>query len=191
MTEAMLSDIKEAVAVLKRGGVIIYPTDTVWGLGCDATNAEAVEKIYRIKRRNHAKALITLVDGLPMLERTVEGIPDVAYELIDCSDKPISIIYDRGIGVAPNLTAEDGTLAVRVSKDEFSRELCRRFGRPVVSTSANESGAPTPRNFREISSDILASADYVCRTRRDDEVPHRSSTIIRLSKDGTFKIIRS
>lgn len=185
-----ISDLDSAVKVLKAGGIILYPTDTVWGIGCDATNAEAVAKVYAIKHRAEAKALITLVGDLATLERTADGIPDVAYDLIDCSDKPLTIIYDRGTGVAPNLLAEDGTLAVRLTKEPFSAALCRRLNRPLVSTSANISGAPTPANFAEIAPEIIDAVDYVCITRRDEKIRHSSSTIMRLGHDGQFKIIR-
>ncbi len=190
LTPEALEDLDAAVRVLKSGGVILYPTDTVWGIGCDATNAEAVAKVYAIKHRAEAKALITLVADLAALERTVEGIPDVAYDLIECSDKPLTIIYDRGTGVASNLLAEDDTLAVRLTREPFSAALCRRLRRPLVSTSANISGAPTPANFSEIAPEIIDAVDYVCTTRCNDMVRHRSSTIMRLSHDGQFKIIR-
>lgn len=185
-----LCDIDRAVAVLRQGGVILYPTDTVWGIGCDAMNAGAVARIYGIKKRPEAKAMITLVADAAMLERTVDGIPDVAYELLEVSDRPLTIIYDKGTGVADNLKADDGSLAVRIPAEPFSRTLCHRLGRPVVSTSANISGQPTPAIFAEIGPEILTAADYICNTGREDAVPHRSSTIMRLKANGEFKIIR-
>lgn len=190
LTPEMLADLKEATRVLCSGGVILYPTDTVWGLGCDATNEDAVKRIYEIKQRVQSKALITLVDGLAMLERTVEGIPEVAYDLIEFADRPLTVIYDKGVGVAPNLLADDGTLAVRVTRDVFSASLCRNLRGPLVSTSANISTRPTPANFNEIETEIIEAADYVCLSRRDDMTRHRSSTIMRLAADGQFKIIR-
>ena len=190
LSEAVTADINEAALVLRRGGVILYPTDTVWGLGCDATNPEAIERIFKIKQRAKSKALITLVDSVAMLERTVDGIPPVAYELIEYSDRPLTIIYDRAIGVAPSLIAEDGTLAVRVTRDPFCANLCRRLRKPLVSTSANISTEPTPANFSEITPEIISAVDYVCTTRRDDLTRHKSSTIMRLCEDGSFKIIR-
>ena len=183
-------DINEAVKILRKGGIILYPTDTVWGIGCDATNAEAVAKIYRIKQRSEAKALITLVADLNTLERTVEGIPEVAYDLIEFSQKPITLIYDKGIGVASNLLAQDGSLAVRLTREPFSAALCRALRRPLVSTSANISSQPTPATFSEISDDIKNSVDYICTSRRNETDPHRSSTIMRLKADGQFTIIR-
>lgn len=190
LTPDALGDIDQAVRVLRAGGVIVYPTDTVWGLGCDATNARAVQRIYQIKQRDDSKALITLVADIAALQRTVDGIPDVAYDLIEYSERPMTIVYDRGVGVAPNLTAADGTLAVRVTAETFSQALCRRLGRPLVSTSANVSGQPTPAVFAEIDAAVLDAADYVCTTRRNDNQPHRSSTVMRLSADGQFKILR-
>ena len=186
-------DIKAAVEVLRRGGIILYPTDTVWGLGCDATNSEAVKKVFAIKQRADAKALITLVGSLAQLERTVDGIPEVAYQLLEFSDKPITIVYDGVLPsarIAPELLAPDGTIGVRVTNEEFSRGLCRAFGKPLVSTSANISGKPTPENFSEISPELLEAVDYVCKSRRDDKTPSKPSTVMRLSEDGSFKIIR-
>ena len=184
------NDIEAALKVLKKGGLILYPTDTVWGIGCDATNSKAVEKVYSLKKRNEAKALITLVGNLNMLENTVAGIPDVAYELIEFSDKPLTIIYDCGIGVASNLLAEDGSLAVRLTNELFSATLCKKFGKPIVSTSANISGMPTPANFKDISEEIIKGVDYVCTTGRGDLTCRKSSTIMRLKQTGEFKIIR-
>lgn len=186
-------DLRQAIATLRSGGVILYPTDTVWGLGCDARSSQAVRRIFSIKQRSEAKALITLVGSLAQLERTVTGIPDVAYQLIEYADRPTTIIYDGinpAAGIAPELVAADGTLAVRVTAEEFSRELCLRSRMPLVSTSANLSGRPTPATFAEIEPDIVAAADYVCTTRRTDTTPHVPSSIIRLSEDGLFKIIR-
>lgn len=186
-------DLRNAVDVLRKGGVILYPTDTVWGIGCDATNSEAVKKVFRIKQRDDAKALITLVGSVAQLERTVEGIPEVAYQLIEFSERPVTIIYDKsapGAHIAPELQAPDGTIGVRLTNEEFSAALCRTFGKPIVSTSANISGHATPSSFREISQEILDAADYVCTTRRDEESAARPSTVMRLSEDGCFKIIR-
>ena len=188
--ELNLTDLSTAVEILRKGGVILYPTDTVWGIGCDATNAEAISKVYQIKQRAESKALITLVSDLGMLERTVEGIPEVAYSLIEFSDRPLTIIYDKAIGVAPNLPADDGSLAVRVAADTFCQALCRRLGRPIVSTSANISGQQTPKNFDEISTQIKDSVDYVCLSNRNSNSLGKPSGIIRLCANGEFKIIR-
>ncbi len=189
-SEKYNDDIRAAVDVLRRGGLILYPTDTVWGIGCDATDPSAVEKVYKLKQRADSKALITLVGDEAMLERTADGIPEVAYQLIEFSDSPLTIIYDRAIGVAPNLPAEDGSIAVRVTKESFSRSLCRTFRRPLVSTSANISGYPTPATFDEIDQAIIDGVDYVCTSRRDEKKKLKASTIMKLSEDGTFKVIR-
>ncbi len=194
MTSEFQADIKAAIDVLRRGGVILYPTDTVWGLGCDATDSAAVKRIFDIKRRSDAKALITLVGSLAQLERTVDCIPEVAYQLIEYSERPTTIVYDHPAPtarLAPELIAEDGTIGVRVTSEEFSSALCRNFRKPLVSTSANISGQPAPGVFVEISQEILNAVDYVCTSRRD-ETPgnNKPSSIIRLSEGGLFKIIR-
>lgn len=194
MTQPDNNDIRAAIDVLRKGGIILYPTDTVWGIGCDATNSDAVRRVFEIKQRSDAKALITLVGSLAQLERTVSGIPDVAYQLIEFTDKPLTIVYDGvqpSARIAPELLAADGTIGVRVTSEPFSAALCRAFGKPLVSTSANISGHPTPAYFDEIAGEILAAADYVCTTRRDDRTPARPSTVMRLSEDGTFTVIRS
>lgn len=194
MTQPDNNDIRAAVDVLRKGGIILYPTDTVWGIGCDATNSDAVRRVFEIKQRSDAKALITLVGSLAQLERTVTGIPDVAYQLIEFTDRPLTIVYDGvqpSARIAPELLAADGTIGVRVTSEPFSAALCRAFGKPLVSTSANISGHPTPAYFDEIAGEILAAADYVCTTRRDDRTPARPSTVMRLSEDGTFTVIRS
>lgn len=187
------SDIRAAVDALRRGGVILYPTDTVWGIGCDATNSAAVRRVFDIKHRADAKALITLVGSEAQLERTVTGIPDVAYQLIEFSEKPVTIVYD-GVapysGIAPELLAPDGSIGVRLTAEEFSRELCLAFGKPLVSTSANISGQPTPLCYCEISPEIIAAADYVCLSRRDEQPHAAPSTVMRLTAGGRFTIIR-
>lgn len=187
---AMRDDIRNAVEVLRRGGVILYPTDTIWGLGCDARNAEAVDRIYKIKQRADSKALITLVGSLPMLDATVEEVPEVAEQLIDVSIEPITIIYDHGTGVAPNLTAEDGSIGVRLTREPFSEALCNTFRGPIVSTSANISGEPAPLDFASIPQAIKDAVDYVCTSRRDEAPATKASSIIKISKGGLFKIIR-
>lgn len=193
MTEIDNNDIRAAVDTLRKGGIILYPTDTVWGIGCDATNSETVRRVFGIKQRSDAKALITLVGSLAQLERTVTGIPEVAYQLIEYSDRPLTIVYD-GVNpaarIAPELLAADGTIGVRLTAEPFSAALCRAFGKPLVSTSANISGHPTPAYFGEIAQEILAAADYVCTTRRDDRTPARPSTVMRLGEDGAFTVLR-
>lgn len=187
------ADIREAVAILRKGGVILYPTDTVWGLGCDATNSEAVRRIFEIKQRADSKALITLVGSLAQLERTVQGIPEVAYQLIEYSERPLTIVYDGTLAsarIAPELLAADGTIGVRVTGETFSAELCKAFGKPLVSTSANISGQSTPACFAEITQEVLDAVDYVCISRRNDTTPTKPSTVMRISEDGLFKILR-
>lgn len=190
MDTAMKEDIRRALDVLNKGGVILYPTDTIWGIGCDATNEEAVGRVYAIKRRTDAKALITLVDSEAKIQGYVREIPDVAWQLIDCSTRPLTIIYDGARHLAPNLLAEDGSVAIRLTREAFSRELCLRFHRPIVSTSANLSGEPSPATFDDISEDIKQAVDYVCTSRRDDRTPARPSSIIKLAANGEVKIIR-
>ncbi|MBO4942878.1 MAG: threonylcarbamoyl-AMP synthase [Muribaculaceae bacterium] len=186
-------DIRAAVAAMRKGGVILYPTDTIWGIGCDATDPAAVQRIFGIKQRADSKALLTLVGSLAQLERTVTGIPDVAYQLIELSEKPVTIVYD-GVdphsGIAPELLADDGSIGVRLTAESFSKALCLALGKPVVSTSANISGQAAPANFSDISPEIIAAVDYVCTSRRDETGKAKPSSVIRLCADGRFKIIR-
>lgn len=188
--EQYRDDIAEAVAVMRRGGVIAYPTDTVWGLGCDARNSAAVRRIFEIKRRCEAKALITLVDSMAMLERTVDEVPEVAEQLIEAAVDPVTVIYDRGRDVAPELLADDGSIGVRMTREPFSAGLCRAMRGPVVSTSANFSGEPTPLDFSSIDPELLGLTDYVCRSRRDEAPAPKASTVIKISAGGLFKILR-
>lgn len=183
-------DIKEAVSVLKKGGIILYPTDTVWGIGCDATNTEAVAKIYALKRRAESKSMLVLVDGEGMLDRTVRDIPEVAWQLIEAAVDPLTIIYDHPHNVAGNLLAEDGSLGIRITEERYSKELCRRLRRPIVSTSANLSGEKSPALFREISEEIKGGCDYVAEYRRDDSFSRKPSNIIKVGEGGLIKVIR-
>ncbi|MBB1529970.1 MAG: threonylcarbamoyl-AMP synthase [Prevotella sp.] len=183
-------DIKNAVKVLREGGVILYPTDTVWGIGCDATNAKAVAKVYDIKHRDDSKALICLVDSDARLQRYVRNVPAVAWELLDAAIKPTTVILDDATNLAPNLIAEDGSIALRITREAFSHELCYRFQKAIVSTSANISGEPAAQNYRDISEEIINSVDYVCWSRRQEHKPHTPSSIIRLKPDGEVTIIR-
>lgn len=194
LTNEWKEDIRAAVNVLRSGGVILYPTDTVWGLGCDARNAAAVAKVFAVKQRQDSKALITLVGSMAQLENTVETVPEVAYDLLRCSDRPITIVYDapaRGAHLADALLAPDGSIGVRITNEPFSAALCRSFGAPLVSTSANISGKPAPALFAQISSDIIDAVDYVCMSRRDDTTEAQPSMVMRLKEDGQFKILRS
>ncbi len=186
-------DVKNAVQCMRRGGIILYPTDTVWGIGCDATNAEAVAKVYKIKQRDDSKALICLVDSDVRLQRYFRNIPNVAWQLFDSiaeSNKPTTVILDDATSVANNLVAEDGSLAVRITNEKFSHELCYRMQKPIVSTSANISGEETAQNYGDIDPKILEAVDYVCWTRRQEHLPHTPSSIVKLEKDGKVTIIR-
>lgn len=183
-------DIQNAVKTMRNGGVILYPTDTVWGIGCDATNPDAVAKVYKIKRRDDSKALICLVDSDDRLQRYVRNVPEVAWDLLELADKPTTVILDNAVNLAPNLVADDGSIAMRITKENFSRELCFRFQKPIVSTSANISGEPAAQNYRDISEELLNAVDYVCWTRRQEHKPHKPSSIIKLSENGEVKIIR-
>lgn len=183
-------DIKKAVEVMKNGGVILYPTDTVWGIGCDATNAEAVAKVYKIKQRDDSKALICLVDSDARLQRYVRNAPEVAWNVMELATKPTTVIFDEAVNLAPNLIAEDGSIAMRITNEEFSKELCYRFQKPIVSTSANISGQPAAQNYCDISEELLNAVDYVCFSRRQENKPHTPSSIIKIKNNGEIDIIR-
>ena len=187
-------DIRKAVEVLRKGGVILYPTDTVWGIGCDATNAEAVKRVYEIKQRDDSKALICLVDSDARLQRYVRNVPEVAWQLIDSlkesDSRPTTLILDGAINLAPNLIADDGSIGMRITQELFSKELCYRFQKALVSTSANISGEPAAQNYCDIDPRIVEAVDYVCWSRRQEHKPHQPSSIIRLRENGEVTIIR-
>lgn len=183
-------DVKNAIEVMRKGGVILYPTDTIWGIGCDATNPDAVRKVYEIKQRDDSKALICLVDSDARLQRYVRNVPDVAWDLLDAVVNPTTVILDNAVNLAPNLIAEDGSIAMRITKETFSHELCYRFQKPIVSTSANISGEPSAQNFKDINPAIIEAVDYVCWTRRQEHLPHKASSIIKLGENGEVTIIR-
>ena len=185
----MQTEINRAFKVLKEGGIILYPTDTVWGIGCDASNAEAVKKVYELKQREDSKALICLVTDDRMLKKHVKNIPDAAYSIIDVSEKPITIIYDDAQNLAPNLIAEDGTIAIRIPDNEFCYQLSRKLNGALVSTSANLSGEPTPKSYKEIAPAILKGVDYIVNLHHE-KICDKPSSIIKLSNDGLVKIIR-
>lgn len=198
-------DLQEALRVLRDGGVIVYPTDTVWGIGCDATNEEAVRKIYRLKQREDSKSMLVLMDSAAKLPYYIGDIPEAAEMLLEAQNtehraqtdlpeeelKPMTIIYPHGRNMAKNLIAEDGSIGIRITNEAFSKALCAQLRHPLVSTSANISGHPTARFYHEIEREVLDGADYVCRYRRDDDTPHEPSTLIKINDDGSFKIIRS
>ena len=180
---------------MRKGGVILYPTDTVWGIGCDATNAEAVKRVYDIKQRDDSKALICLVDSDARMQRYFRQVPDVAWQLIDSlkeaeDAKPTTLILDGAINLAPNLIAEDGSIGIRITNEPFSKELCYCFQKAIVSTSANISGEPAAQNYCDIDPRILEAVDYVCWSRRQEHKPHTPSSIIKLKENGEVTIIR-
>ena len=183
-------DIAQAVKVLRDGGVILYPTDTVWGIGCDATNEQAVNRVYAIKRRDDSKAMICLVDSDVRLQRYVRNVPEVAWDVMEYATKPTTVILDDAVNLAPNLIAEDGSIAMRITREPFSKELCYRFQKPLVSTSANISGEPAAQNYRDIAPELLEAVDYVCFSRRQEHKPHTPSSIVKLTRDGIVTIIR-
>lgn len=199
-------DLQQALQVLRSGGIIIYPTDTVWGIGCDATNVEAVKRIYALKQREDSKSMLVLLDSAAKLNYYVD-VPEAAEMLLgvqntdrfadgaqtdlqDKPTKPMTIIYPNARHLAQNLIAEDGSIGIRITSEPFSQALCAQLKKPIVSTSANISGHPSARFFHEIEQAILEGADYVCLFRREDETPHQPSTIIKINVDNSFKIIR-
>lgn len=186
----MKESIAKALDVLKKGGIILYPTDTVWGLGCDATNAEAVKRIYEIKRRTDAKAMLMLVGSDGQLQQYVKQVPDAAWMLIDVAVHPLTIIYDNPKNIAPNLLAADGSAGFRITSENFSKTLCLRFGRPIVSTSANISGTPAPQCFNEISQEIKDSVDYIVEFRQKEIEKSSPSNIIKVSDSEVIRVIR-
>ncbi|HUH47112.1 MAG TPA: L-threonylcarbamoyladenylate synthase [Arenibacter sp.] len=185
----MLAEVDQCCKILAEGGLILYPTDTVWGIGCDATNEIAVEKVYALKQRANTKTMICLVAHDFMLEQLVDKVPDLAYDILDLATKPTTIIYESPKGVAKNLIAQDNTLAIRVASDKFCQYLIKKFKKPIVSTSANVTGGPTPTIFKEIPDRILKGVDYVVNLERN-KIKSTPSSIILLRNDGTVKVIR-
>lgn len=187
----MNEDIIQALETLRKGGVILYPTDTVWGLGCDATNESAVQRIYNIKKRSESRSMLVLLENPALLERYIDEVPVIAWDLIEITTTPLTIIYPGAKNLARNLVADDGTIGIRFTKETFTAELLRRFRKPLVSTSANISGEATPAFYKEISDEIIAQADYVVKYRQDDQTAARPSGIIKLEVNGKIEIIRS
>jgi L-threonylcarbamoyladenylate synthase len=183
-------DIKESLNTLRRGGIILYPTDTIWGLGCDPTNEAAVNKIFDIKSRDESKSLIILADGLSMIERYVEDSPAIVFELTEVSDSPLTIIYPKGKNLAEGVCAKDNSIAIRICRDEFCSELISRFRKPIVSTSANYSGSPSPENFNKIDKTLIEKVDFVVNHRQNDRSKSFASPVIKVNNDGTIMIIR-
>ena len=192
MQEEIREEIKKAITVLKAGGIILYPSDTIWGLGCDATNEVAVEKIFKIKKRVESKSLIILIDNEQKLYKYLKDIPPLAYDLIDNSDQPLTIIYPGAKGLAKNVINQDGSVALRIplNREEFCVKLIESFGKAVVSTSANISGEKSPASFREIDERILHEVDYIVNLRQQEISGNKPSSIIKLEMNGEFKIIR-
>ncbi len=186
----MHNDIKNAVEVLKSGGIFLYPTDTIWGIGCDATNPEAVARIYQIKQREDSKSMLVLMENPALLERYVNDVPEVAWDLVEISTTPLTVIYPGAKNLAPNLIASDGSIGIRFTKEEFTTKLLQRFRRPIVSTSANISGQKSPAFFDEISDEIKSQVDYIVEYRQDDINPAQPSSIIKLWPGGRIDIIR-
>lgn len=185
----MEEEIERTLEVLKKGGIILYPTDTVWGIGCDATNPQAVERIYKLKKREDNKAMICLVNSIKMLEQFVDEVPDPAYDVIEYSNKPTTIIYDNPVRVANNLVGADETLGIRVVKEPFCEKLIYKFRKPLVSTSANISGQPTPNSFAQIAPEILKGVDYVVNLHHS-KISDKPSAIIKIGNDRSVKVIR-
>ena len=175
---------------MREGGVILYPTDTIWGIGCDATNEEAVRRVYEIKQRQDSKAMLVLVDSSVKVDFYVQDVPEVAWDLIELADKPLTIIYSGARNLAANLLAEDGSVGIRVTNEEFSKRLCQQFRKAIVSTSANISGQPSPKSFNEISEEVKSAVDYIVGYRQEETSNPKPSSIIKLDKGGVIKIIR-
>ncbi|GET32439.1 threonylcarbamoyl-AMP synthase [Prolixibacter bellariivorans] len=183
-------DIRQAVEVLKKGGIILYPTDTIWGIGCDATNAEAVARIYQLKKREDSMSMLVLMENPNLLNSYIEEVPEVAWELVDVADKPLTIVYPGAKNLATNLIAEDGSVGIRISGEAFTQQLIKRFRRPIVFTSANISSESPPAFFDEVSEEIVDGVDYVVQYRQEDRNPVLPSSIIKLGVSGEIQILR-
>lgn len=190
MNNEIKTEIENTVRVLDEGGVIVYPTDTVWGIGCDALNSRAVDKVYKIKRRNESKSLIVLLGDFEALGKYVAKVPEITIDLISSIEKPVTVIYDNARNLPRNVSAPDGTIAIRVVRDEFCQAIIRELGKPIISSSANISGEPTPLVFKQISPDVINQADYVVKLFHDQFNQSKASTIIRLFENGSYKVIR-
>lgn len=186
----MHDDLVKAVEILKEGGIILYPTDTIWGIGCDATNEEAVKRIYDIKKREDSKSMLVLMQNAALLDRYVEEVPDVAWDLVEISTTPLTVIYSRAKNLAKNLIADDGSIGIRFTKEKFTSQLLQRFRKPLVSTSANISGEQSATFFDEISEEIKSQVDYIVEYRQEDRTPAKPSSIIKLGPSGQIDIIR-
>jgi len=190
MNTSFVDDIVKAVEVLRSGGIILYPTDTIWGIGCDATNAAAVSRIYEIKKRQDTKSMLVLMENPNLLNSYISEVPEIAWELIEVADTPLTIIYPGAKNLAANLLAKDGSIGIRITNEAFTQQLIQRFRKPVVSTSANISGEISPRNFAEISEEIKKSVDFIVNFRQDDLSRSNPSGIIKLGVGGQVEVIR-
>jgi L-threonylcarbamoyladenylate synthase len=186
----MNEDIKKAIEVLKNGGIILYPTDTVWGIGCDATNEDAVKKIYTLKGREDSKSMLVLLENPNRINSYVHEVPEIAWDLIDAADKPMTIIYPEAKNLAKNLIADDNSIGIRLTEERFSSDLIQRFRKPLVSTSANISGETSPSNFSEISDKIKEGVDYIVNFRQEEKTMNTPSSIIKLGVSGEIQVIR-
>ncbi|MDR1517302.1 MAG: threonylcarbamoyl-AMP synthase [Dysgonamonadaceae bacterium] len=186
----MQEEIKKACETMRNGGIILYPTDTVWGIGCDATNEDAVRRIFEIKQREDDKSMLVLLDNPAKLQTYMSEVPDIAWDMIELSDKPLTLIYTGAINLAPNLISEDGSIGIRITSEAFSKELCRQYRKPIVSTSANISGQPSPSHFGEIEAEIKNAVDYVVPFRQKERTKALPSSIVKLERDGTIRVIR-
>jgi len=189
-TEIINGDLSKASDVLQQGGLILYPTDTVWGIGCDATNEKAVQRVYALKRRTDHKAMLVLTDNPAKLNTYVTHVPNIAWDLIYATHKPLTVIYSHAKNLAPDLLGDDGSVGIRITRETFSQRLCERFRKPVVSTSANISGQPAPASFAEITDEIIQGVDYVVRYRQKETIHTKPSGIVRVDDDGLIQIIR-
>lgn len=183
-------DVREACTILRQGGIILYPTDTIWGIGCDATNEDAVRRVYELKQRTDHKAMLVLIDNPAKLNAYITEIPDIAWDLIDVADKPLTIIYSNAKNLAFNLLGEDGSVGIRITQERFSHKLCEQFRKPLVSTSANISGLPSPRSFNEIAEAVKNGVDYIVRYRQNDTIQCNPSGIIKIGEGGVVQVIR-
>ena len=186
----MQEDINKAFQVMKTGGIILYPTDTIWGIGCDATNTEAVKRVYYLKQREEAKSMLVLVDDSYRILRHVKEVPDMAWQLLEVSDQPMTIIYPGAINLAQNLINDDGTIGIRMVRDEFCQKLIAKINRPIISTSANISGKPAPAVFDEIAEEIKKGVDYIVTWRQEDQSRAKPSSIVKVGINGEIEIIR-
>jgi L-threonylcarbamoyladenylate synthase len=189
-TNNYIPDINKSLEVLKQGGIILYPTDTIWGIGCDATNESAVDKIYKLKQRSDQKSMLVLLDNPNKISTYVQEMPEIAWDLIDLTEKPLTIIYSGAKNLAKNLIPLDESIGIRITKDSFTQKLISKFGKPIVSTSANISGEPSPQNYSEISQEIISAVDYTVKWRQDDFSKAEPSGIIKLKPNGEIQIIR-